>query len=247
MSQKSKVSGGGLKAPVAPASTATTSGAEADTKDLDGDVVGRVSMLKKMMSANPGRKGAGREMKFNLVSSYSSTSGAAAAQAPLVPIRPGAATEWATISPLFDEVIVDAVTVHMRSYLTSPAQTAGCDWAVAYDPSNTGVYVSVNGVLEAEQHFGPAALAGAPGCTGITAFPSAVTKTGFYKWKVKMPKGPHVHDPNVLSVISTGEWSSTSVNTSTYGNLKFYVEAPQAGASAMTGHMVLHCRFRVRS
>lgn len=204
--------------------------------------------LKTMMRQSVKRgKSAGKIAKFNLVISQTSTSGAAAAQAPRFDCIPGACTEFANISALYDEFKVDAITAHVKGYVSTVGQTAGVDMAVAYDPTNTGAYGSVVGVMEAEQHLGPLALAGEIGATGISGAPSAFTRTGFWVWKIKLPKGPLVHDPNVLSVSGTGDWTSTTVTTTSYGALKFYVEAAQAGTTSVVAKMIYHCSFRIRS
>ncbi len=210
---------------------------------MNAGVKAHLARWKAMPRAKGGKS---PEYPYTLVFNFSSTSGAAAAQAPVVDVRPGVTSEWAALIQLFDEVICDGGEVHFRSYMTSTTNTNGVDMVMVYDPVIATALTSLNIGLEAFQHKGPLAVAGGPGTTGnLLAQPNAVTPTGFWKMRWKTPRGPSVS--NTGGADFSGTWSSTSVTTSTYGHLKMYVEAPSVGTTSITGHFKMFCRFRSRA
>jgi len=232
-----------------PSSPATTAVTVVDSKENDKETHSqqRFKMLKNLLTnRTKGGKTVGHGISINLTIPFNGASAAVTAQAPVIAVCPGTSTEFASLANLFDEMKCVGATVHMRIFSASATQTSGWGAAFAYDPSNTGTYSSVAQVLEAEQHLGPLSAPSA-GASTLVAAPASHTKSGFYVWKIKVPKGPHVHDPNVLSFNGTGEWTSTGVSTTTYGNVKGYLEAAGAGATQFNGYIIMHCVFRVRT
>lgn len=199
---------------------------------------------KKGLSAT---KAGGVIMPFNLTLAMNGASAAATAMAPVVAIIPGSSGEWSALTAEFDEFIMDAVTVHFRIYSNTATQTSGWACAAAYDPINAGAYTSVAQVLEATQKIGPF---GAPSAatSALCASPaSAESRTGFYVKRFVCPKGPQIHDPNVLAAVGTGQWTTTGVATTAYGYFKTYFEAASAGVTQFNGYLIMHCRFRCRT
>jgi len=202
----------------------------------------RAKMLLRQQSV--GKKGVGKEVKISLVVQVNQVSSAATAMAVSFPCIPGNASEFSSLSPLFDEFIVDSVDFHTNiSHINTNSSVIHAAWA--YDPSNTGAYGSVQAVMEAEQVLGPVCNGGP---TNVVSLPQAESATGFWHKKYMCPKGASLHDPNVLSVMGTGDWTSTGVATTSYGTIKGYVEA---GASTVVvtnwAFLKMNCRFRIRS
>ncbi len=198
----------------------------------------------QMMGRPRGMKsGQTDEVKVNLIINYNNTGSVGAANVSTASLVPGSSSEWSNWAAEFDEVIVDAATIHHRAYLSATNQTSGLDYATSYDPFDSTALTSVNNALECRYHAGPFSFP----TTGIAATPTPTSPTGFFLFKIKMPKGPQIKDPNAASVVGTGNWTSTNVSTTSYGYVKYYVEAPSTGTSTVVGHVILHCRFRRRS
>jgi len=201
----------------------------------------QVKAVKALLRVNGG-KGRHNEVKLIMVTNTSAISGNATAQAPVFPVQPGAASEFASVAAMFDEYIVDAVECFFN-VSTPNSQTGDVDFAVAYDPLNSGAYSSVVGVLEASQFRGPYQH----GNTGKACTPVCMNNTGFFRWLVRLPKGAQITNP-VGGTDSVGVWVSTATTSTVFGNIKGYVTASSAGvATTMQIYMRIHCRFRQRS
>lgn len=204
-----------------------------------------IALIKAAMRNAKGKR---QILRTNLILSSVATSGAAAAQAPVIGIIPGSSSEFASFAAIYDEFICDGAVVHFRSALSAATNTSGITGAFAYDPVNNGTYGSVAGVLEAQKHFGPFAVAGAVSDTGVVGSPTATSNHGFWKHSFKFPKGASVKDPNTPSIIGTGVWTSTTVTTTAYGYWKGYVEPGSATiTTSIIYWIVMHCRFRSRT
>lgn len=223
--------------------TATT----AVKPDLTTHKAQKLSILKQAMRHfGRGGKSSGKPFKINLLLAFNGASAATTSQNPIVSIVPGSSTEFASLANLFDEFIMDGCTTHLRVFSGTNTQTSGWSCAMAYDPLNSGTYSSTSQVLEATQHVGPIA-APSSGGGALDASPVGTSPLGYHTKRFKCPKGPQVHDPDVVSLYGTGQWTSTGVATTLYGALKFYFEAAGAGSTQFNGFIIMHCRFRVRT
>ena len=214
------------------------SSAEKDTKDQKS----MVSVPKQISKIRITGSGKHNTTAIILVTAASSTSGAAAAQAPVIPVQPGASAEFSSLAILFDEFICDKLEF-IWNISVANSQTNDIDAAIAYDPINTGAYTSVLTVLEASQHHGPMQM----GQTAKAVSPNPLTQSGFWRKTFVFPKGPSVQDPNATSRLAVGQWTSTGVATTNYGNVKGYVTAASSGATTFSYYMRMFCRFRQRS
>jgi hypothetical protein len=178
-----------------------------------------------------------------LVLNQSSSSGAGAAQAPVLPVQPGNSPEFSSLAVLFDEFIVDKVEF-IWNLTVQNSNTFDVEAAVAYDPINSGAYTAMTTVLEASQHHGPMQM----GNCSLAVCPLSQNGTGFFRKMFTLPKGPSVQDPLATSRMGVGQWTSTGVTTTQYGQIKGYVTAPTGGLiTKLNSYMRMYCRFRQRS
>jgi len=229
----------------------TTAGADTKTAASTPDLTTHKAQKESIMHAvlrhhMRGGKNAGKPFKINLLLAYNGASAATTSQNPIVSIVPGSSTEFASLANIFDEFIMDGCTTHLRVFSGTNTQTSGWSAAMAYDPLNSGTYSSTSQVLEAQQHVGPIAAPSA-GAGALDASPVGTSPLGYHVKRFKCPKGPQVHDPDVVSLYGTGQWTSTGVASTMYGALKFYFEAAGAGSTQFNGFIIMHCRFRVRT
>jgi len=209
----------------------------------------QVADLKKMVrlvhgpSMNVKGKGKLKEYPFILPIVSTFTSGVASTQSFTQGVIPGSAGDFNSLAGLFDEFIVDKTEV-IWDLACNNSNTADIHAAWAYDPINSGAYTTVVGVLEASQHFGPVHLCN----QSRNMNPLNHTPTGMWKKMVVMPKGPEVKDPGAATVVGTGQWTSTSVATTSYGYIKGFCEAPSAGlTTTIVMFLRMFCRFRSRT
>jgi len=179
------------------------------------------------------------------MSLYSSTSSAAAAQAPGATVCPGTSDEFASLANLFDEYTVKGGVVYYRIFAQNTSNTSGATAAFAYDPINSGTYSSVQQVLPAQQGTGPVSVELA--ITGSSIVPSAVTKTGWYVFRFKCPNGPQIVNPNSTSNYVSGQWVSTGSTGAIFGSFKGYIDALSAGTTTIQAFVMADCVFRCRT
>jgi hypothetical protein len=202
-----------------------------------------------------GRARTGPKMKLNnlrtkICVGLSSSSAAAAANAAVFNIDPSVSSEYASFTNLYDEIIVHGGEFDFRLSSTggAPTFTTG---ALAYDPTDTSTYGSVEGVLVGSQKYGPFMALSSTGVAGVLFDPEPVNQTGFWKLKFRCPTG----GSKIASAtaadqeIVTGMWASCngSVNPK-WGFIKAYVAA--AGATVVltiSGYLTMDCEFRSRT
>ncbi len=175
--------------------------------------------------------------------SGTSSSSAAAAQAPVVAIEPGLSAEFSSFAALFDEYKVFAGKLHWK--LTTSNAGQYYDAGVAYDPEDSTAYGGLLTLLPASQRQGPIAS----GADGNNGNPVSITRHGLWEFPFHCPREPQrVPDSaDVSSRLNTGQWSSTAITDADYGYLKWYINAPAAGSTTLTYYVELDVEFRSRT
>jgi len=186
-------------------------------------------------------------LKTKLAWTVGLTAAANTAVTQVAPIDPSLSSEWSSFQQLFDEVKVTGGVMHYHLQTAGGAPT-DIDFAVAYDPLNSGVYTSVVGVLVADQ------------CqlkrmnnnqTTTVVGPITTTESGFWHFPFKCPNGASKIASNaaVDVEVCTGEWADTTNSVSPkFGYIKPYVAA--AGSSIVVNiscYIVVDVMFRSRS
>jgi len=209
----------------------------------------KIVRVPKLLSNRSGGRGKGlTHLRTRLVISGSVQSAANTALTSVINIDPSGSSEWANFQAIFDEVKVRGGVMHFHC-ATAGGSPSDADFAIAYDPMNAGVYGNIAAVLVADQHM---LLRGTvPALTTIIESPAPQTKTGFWTFKFKCPKGASKVASNTAADVEvcTGEWADTNNSvTPKYGFIKPYT--PAAGASivfAIYYYIILDTEFRSRS
>jgi len=159
-------------------------------------------------------------------------------------VQPDTTGEFSTMSALFDECIVDGVTM---DFAVMRSASSGVDslislGSMAYDPVDAGTYSAVQTVAEASQHI----VFQMPQVSATVQVADAVSRHGLQRFHFKIPEGPQGASPT--GDIFTGLWSSTAQAAVKYGFIKPYLEAGGSGASWTIRYVLYyHMRFRSRT
>ena len=183
-------------------------------------------------------------------------SAAATAFTTVTAVDPTQSPEFTNFASLYDECKVLGGEVHFRAY-SNGGTGAGplVELIIAYDPSNSGVYASVDGALVASQNSGIkiATVNVHQASENLAAIgsPVPVNSSGFWSFKFKCPSQPtHIATATAADQeICTGNWIDTNtVLTPKFGFLKPYVgSSGGSGVMALDAHIVLDVAFRSRS
>jgi len=182
-----------------------------------------------------------RSMRTWLYYKSTITSGTTTASAPVFALQPDLASEFTSLSNLYDDVKVEKARVFLGSY-SSAALSVPANAAFAYDPVDNNPYGSVAAVLPAENRFGPYRLG-----TGGPASPSPVTSTGFYTWEFNLPTGTPALTSVGNSSNQVGVYFPTVQTGISAGWLKGYIEAGNTGTNTTVVFIGMLCHFRSRT
>lgn len=186
-------------------------------------------------------------IKTRIAWSASLTSSSNTALTTVAPIDPSLSSEWTNFQALFDECKITGGSMHYHLSTAGGAPT-DIDFAIAYDPTNGGVYTGIVGVLVADQ-FQLKRVNNAQTTTVVG--PQTFTESGFWTFKFKCPNAPQKIASNaaVDQEVCTGLWADTTNSVSPkYGYVKPYIAA--AGTSIVTSlscYFVVDIMFRSRS
>lgn len=176
-----------------------------------------------------------RPTKIMLWYESTASSGAAAAQAPMFNIRPSLSSEFANLTALYDVYKVHSVKALYHVVITSSTTAStNMDVVAMYDAAdNINALASVISAMSAKHHKLVVFNAYPNGSAGI-AFPSCVSKDGYFTFNFPVPQEPISLAINSgTSTIVTGTWVPTTVTTVDFGAIKMYVQAPAAGVTTV--------------
>jgi hypothetical protein len=203
------------------------------------------AMAHLKVAGNKGHGGKGSTFRVTTAQRVSGTGSSNAFYGQVIVLQPTstAVTEASNFAVLFDECRCTGVTLHFRvlGKGSFPLPTPGAAWALAYDPANSGAYVSVIGVLVAKKYMGPVAFT-----PNNDASTQAFTKTGYFSIKIKIPVpvAPTAGSPVVVG----SAWLSTSDVTSVVGYVKYAIDALGASTLAETDTFIqYHMEYRQRT
>jgi hypothetical protein len=202
---------------------------------------------KVMLRLNRGMKSAyGYAAPIHVILAYRATvtTGVNTAYNTVIPASPSsAATEWAQLIALYDEVKVTKMRVQFYTGsigATPGLMTLGC-WA--YDAANSAVLTSVSAGMQSAQHIVFSAAIIGSNTGGSVAYPGT---NGATFWNVKVPPGS-CRSASIGTNMGR-EWSATVDASDSYGFLKPYVEAGGAGSQFQIAFTVRYwCMFRCRT
>jgi hypothetical protein len=193
------------------------------------------SLLAMRMSRRTGNE----VESFRLPTFYSFTTTAATVFNTVIPMTPSDSTEYSAIAALYDEIIVDSISVKwvVGQESTFSGTQLPALWVWAYDPISSAVLSSKAGGVQHSQHF----LAGiSPNNSG--QFPIPESKHGLFNWDIIVPV------KSARQIASTAvfghDWSSTS-EAAIYGYIKPYLSA-LGSAGTFGGEYMVTYMVRVR-
>jgi len=189
-----------------------------------------------------------------LVITGGGTAAAGAAFSTVTAVDPTQSSEFSSFASLYDQCKVEGGEVLFHIAQSAGAGGIFVEAIVAYDPSNAGVYTSVDGALVASQNSGLKLASGyATASNGLVTIgsPIPMNSSGWWSFKFKCPKQPtHVATATAADQeLSTGNWiDCNTVLTPKFGYIKLYVSAPGSNSQMnLDMHIVLDVRFRSRS
>ncbi len=184
-----------------------------------------------------------RGVVVKLVSSGSTTGSANTAFFPVIAIVPSGFTDFAGFAALYDEYRIRRAILHFNVGPSAPPTTVGSAIAVAFDPVNSGAYVSISDAITAQHSKGPCQI------NTANAVPLARNETGY--WTLGSGKLVPTVLPNGSSVLGLsvgGAWIGTADTQAVVGYWKGAINALGASVSATLAYtIVLEAEFRMRT
>jgi hypothetical protein len=168
--------------------------------------------------------------------SFSFTSGAAAAQTPVLACSPSASPDWAAWASLYDECRVTHAKVRYHVSTSAGTGTLGSDLVAAFDPIEGSALASISNGCVYERHT----LTRVGGSTTTNA-PFDNSKSF---WTLQSPVRSD-GARNVTSTAIASGWMSTTDPTDIFGYMKWYIAAA-TGTTTVDGYCTLRVDFRSR-
>jgi len=156
-------------------------------------------------------------------------------------LQPGSSSGFSSFAAVFDICRCKAIRVHTQLFSSGTPTVFAATGAVAYDPSNDGVYSSVARVLEAKFHLGPLKLGNLYG----NVAPNAMSRSGFLTWKAKPQEDLFLS--GVTSDLVGGQWFPSTSTSSIIGYLKPFIESPGSLTSTLLMYVVYEMEFAYRT
>lgn len=245
--------------PAMAASDSAASGQVSDQKSvLPGPLIhpSMKKILSTMMKVGKGGKAKPRlnNLRTKMVVSGAAASSSGSPYTSVINVRPAALSEFTSFANLFDEFKVHGGVLHFSVWATGQADlVVANEGAIGYDPVDNAVYASVAGVLVASQKFGPFQMAGVTDASltitaSRTCAPVPHTKTGFWSFKFKCPKGSQ-QVPNNSQQVQTGNWCDTNIGSTLgdYGYLKPYISGAGSTVTSLEWYLEMDVEFRSRT
>jgi len=189
-----------------------------------------------------------KPIKGQVLQAYLFTSGAGSALSVVQKLTPQTATEFSAYLSLYDECKVDSVTAIFQCYANGAALPEQIEFGLAFDPINNGTYSTASGVLLASQHKFVCGSVG-DGATNM-AIPKSMNSDGFFKWRIKIPKGATaLSNATDGPTYVGGQWFETgdSDSNANCGYLKIFSPAYGSISTNVNMHLIFHCSFRSRT
>ncbi len=196
------------------------------TKDSAIEVVNSMLARRSLLERVSFRHTKNSPLRVLIVDRATVTSSANTALTTVTSLTPLAASDATSFATVYD----DARCVSGETRFIPSAANGGvpasalvrCAFALAYDPSNSGVYTTVQQPLEARYHWGPAYFTG-------NGLPQTTNGKGHLSlhWKPQ-----YTLTPGGSSFVIGGNWTSSTDTGAIVGYLKPYIEA--AGAAIAT-------------
>jgi hypothetical protein len=182
-----------------------------------------------------------------LIQSGSITTAANTANTPNVTISPVGAQDYSNFAAVFDEVRVRRIDYFISMTSSAPSPPAVGYAAFAHDPANFAAYSNPADVLSAEHCIGPFSFTQQNAAGGYTAYPVAMTSSGF--WKMSVPLHPtRLTNDGGAATSFGGGWLGTSIGTAVVAILKGYIPSFGAGNTSTMNYVArMHCEFRSRT
>lgn len=214
-----------------------------DTKSAEVPTTAKMVRLRHVMTM--ARSGGSKQtdpVEARLVGLYVQSSAAATALNAVQALSPIAVDDFASFAALFDLWRCKSVEVKLR-LSGSSAPAGSLSWAVAFDPSNVGVYGGVPDVLTSKFHLGPCVA-------GIKTliYPESFTPSGFYDLKAVLPASSRVTNDGAAANAVGGGWVGTSNTTAVVGWMKPFVPSfGPAITSILEYYVIYNCEFKSRT
>jgi hypothetical protein len=207
----------------------------------------------RMRVRGSGKKGAVINAKLYVKQIVSP--GANTALASSYALTPSASAEFSSFQGLFDEIKVNAIEIHHGCHIGYGGAYVfiSAMAAIGYDSTYDTTPTSAAEVLECQQSqlFSIAGSNG--GVANNAVVPLAVTKSGFHKFNIKVPKGPVANASAVTGgtgLISNfpGQWMRIGDTADSVGYRRVYFPAQGTANTIDYEEMIVyHCSFRERT
>jgi hypothetical protein len=181
----------------------------------------------------------------NLVFRFDLTSAAGGGINATIPVQPSLSSEYSALKSLYDEVKVTGGEVHYLVTTVGNSTAVGRFMGITYDPVDSGMYSSVAGTLEAQQHK-LTSVSTATSSNLIT--PNSTVGSGLWHFSFRVPTGAPARSVSVGTTQFSGEWASTTDSSDTWGFVKPFVELGGAALlTTLSGYCIMHAEFRSRT
>jgi len=175
------------------------------------------------------------------------TSASNTAKAVTFQLQPALSPEYATLAALFSDIRVLGFDLHV-DIVCNGSTTASLGAIMTFETEVDGALSSVANGLENRQHL----LMSIPivSGSGVVSACNAVSKSGFFKWSVRIPQQSAMSTSGGTTVLPNfvGQWASLLDTSDSFGAVQYYCEAPSGGSATTTAvwYTVLHVEVRQR-
>jgi hypothetical protein len=199
-----------------------------------------IAIPKMMLSKSRTMAKPGSSVVVKLVGQYVLTSAANSALTQVQALSPISVSDYSSFAAVYDLCRVKGVVVNFR-VASSGAINGSCDYAVAFDPSNLGVYAGVSDVMTAQHCRGPFV-------TGTNLGVAPVNPSGFHSLECILPVQTRITNDGAAAAAVGGGWFGTSDTTAVTGWLKPFIASFGAGVTSTIVYYVTYmCEFKART